>query len=658
MTRYIKSKQTSSASKQVNKQRVQKRQYIQKQDALVELQKQNHHLQNQLNHMVSQYHLLEEKNKRFNKLLLPKILKPLFKTEMAISSANRYRKGFQALVKEKGSIGKAYQTTWKIYKKQGFKATKKFLKTYFSNPVQTVEYDESQPLNLKNGLTILTTPHTYYIAKLFCESLKKIKIDSKVIFEMPREGYSENWHIVICPQIFEILPMNYIAFQMEQSVSSRWFNADYFARLKRAKYVFDYAIPNLEFLQKNSIEFSKIYYLPIDMLQENNEYQSNLYYEYDVAFYGDIGNCPRRQYYLDKLKEKFSVKVISGVFGKELHALLNKAKVIVNIHFYENALLETTRLYECLSLNKIIVSEEGSDQNDHTELENLIDFTSVGDVQAMIERVEFWLNQATAFQQRIKDIQVKRRQVSSFQFYFYRFLLAQDLLDFDTFYELCADYIKPKGDFWCLSLNESVQRQKDFNQDNHYNIWIFPGLRHNIGWIGCGLSYKFMLKIAEKFNLPKVTICEDDVLFDDNFEKRYSDIQEALVKTEVTWDIFSGFISDLSDTVEISRTNISTPNEKIYKINKLVSMVFNIYSNKVYEKIYTWNEYKRSTDNTIDRYIESHGAINGLVVSPFLVGHKEELHSTLWGKQNTIYNDLIDKSQKLLNERIAQLEKE
>lgn len=87
----------------------------------------------------------------------------------------------------------------------------------------------------------------------------------------------------------------------------------------------------------------------------------------------------------------------------------------------------------------------------------------------------------------------------------------------------------------------------------------------------------------------------------------------------------------------------------------MVSTVCNVYACSAYAKIYEWDYQFRDTSNTIDRYIEHHGGIRGLVVSPFLVGHKEDLHSTLWGFQNTTYRDMIHRSQALLDSKIAEL---
>lgn len=607
-----------------------------------------HFLQNHASNLQVQLDTTYRNEKKLKKLFLFKLIKPLLQIEKSIHSANHYRRYFRKLVKAKGSKQAAFAAVKQVYRESGFRAAKIYLRNFVDVPAK---------LHLNDGVVILATQHTFYIAKLFSQALNKIHIENKILLSEPKKGYSGQLHIVICPQMFAKLPEKYIAFQMEQSVSSRWFTDDYFNRLKNAKFVFDYAMPNLQFLQDNGIPFKQLFYVPVGLLENSQEKQpeSHSNFEYDVAFYGDA-NCERRQFFLKKLQEKFSVKIISEVFGDELYQLLNKAKIVVNIHYYENALLETTRIYECLSLNKLLISEVGSDQAEHKNLDGLVDFVEIDDVDGMIQRIDYWLSHTKEFNQRIEEIKQARNQPNQFQFFFYRFLLSQDLMEFDQFYKLCSDYVQPKGDFWCLSMPESVERRQDFKKDNHYNIEMIDGLRHQIGWVGCGLSYKFMMKRAEDLRLPQVTICEDDVLFNKDFIKRYNELHNTLLVTDKNWDIFSGLIADLHPEVRIEHHDISSSNEKIFKINKLVSMVFNIYNQSAYAKIHQWNYHKRTTDNTIDRYIELHGGIDGLVVSPFLVGHKEDLHSTLWGQQNSVYLQMIAKSQKLLIQKIQALE--
>ncbi len=170
-----------------------------------------------------------------------------------------------------------------------------------------------------------------------------------------------------------------------------------------------------------------------------------------------------------------------------------------------------------------------------------------------------------------------------------------------------------------------------------------------------GLSYKLMMRMAKDLGLPQVTICEDDVLFDEKFERRFAHIKQTLTTADEPWDIFSGLIADLSKKTEIFHSAIQSDEEAFYAINRLVSMVFNIYNKTSYQKIIDWDDKTHVPSNTIDRYIEQHDGINGLIVSPFLVGHKEDAASTLWGFQNTQYKDMIEKSQIVLNQMIDEL---
>ena len=115
----------------------------------------------------------------------------------------------------------------------------------------------------KKHFVILTTKHCLFIAKLLQRKLNKVGIESEIIFEKPSSGYSGKLHIVICPQLFTSLPRLYIAYQLEQSVSSRWFDERYFRILHNALAVFDYSTQNITFLKKNKFSYKQLFYVPI-----------------------------------------------------------------------------------------------------------------------------------------------------------------------------------------------------------------------------------------------------------------------------------------------------------------------------------------------------------------------------------------------------------
>ncbi|WP_420108631.1 AAA family ATPase, partial [Mycolicibacter arupensis] len=99
------------------------------------------------------------------------------------------------------------------------------------------------------------------------------------------------------------------------------------------------------------LSYRQMYYMPIAYLPDyhavaDGERSDK---EYDVLFYGDLNNARRREF-IDQIQRKYRVKLIGNLFGEALYRELRKAKVVINVHYYEGALLETTRLYECLSL--------------------------------------------------------------------------------------------------------------------------------------------------------------------------------------------------------------------------------------------------------------------------------------------------------------------
>ncbi len=86
-------------------------------------------LKAQLDEMIQLNGQLDRRYQKYKKLWSVRLMKPIIKTEQAISSANTLRKGFRNLVKEKGSIGKAYQFLRRLRKDESMKEVKKYLKT-------------------------------------------------------------------------------------------------------------------------------------------------------------------------------------------------------------------------------------------------------------------------------------------------------------------------------------------------------------------------------------------------------------------------------------------------------------------------------------------------------------------------------------------------
>ena len=597
-----------------------------------------------------QLHAQSQQYHKYKKLWTTRLLKPLIKTEQALSSANTLRKGFRNLVKDKGSVGKAYQHLRRMRKTDSLKAVKNFLRTSLEKKPQ------AQPLKVvDNKINILVTPHTQFVAHLLESTLCKygFVIDVSV---GECHTYSDDVHIVICPQMFKVLPNRYIAFQMEQSVSSRWFTDEYIRTLQDSYAILDYSLQNIGFLQDKDVSYKQLFWMPIgaypnykDYLLSSKRWDGSLSEQAEVVFYGDPNN-DRRMMYLNALKEKFKVKIISEKFGNELYRELLSAKVVVNIHYYENALLETTRIFECLSLGLQVVSEESSDMIQYTGLDKYVSFVKMGDVDQMIDKVAELLekNQSSS-----RPVEPNDKATT---FYLSRMLLSLDMIGFEQFHQVCGfDSITPNAmNMYCLGLPENIQRRQSFMNDNQYQIDVFDGLRHSVGWVGCGLSYKYLMTYAKERGLDYIIVCEDDVEFPANFTEKLAEIMDYLKQTPHNWDVFSGLIADLHYTTQILRIDAYKNNEYIY-IDKMTSMVFNIYNKSFFEKISCWDNLDTDVEtNTIDRYIEMHGGLRVVTTSPFLVGHKEDQTSSLWGFNNSNYSDMFSKTQSLFGAKIDQ----
>lgn len=536
-------------------------------------------------------------------------------------------------------------------KENGFKATLQRSTQNLEVNFAASSYDLK--LSKQDTTYILTTKHCIFVAELIKRNLEKAGFPAGIIFEAPVTGFGPSLHFVICPQIFTTLPGTYIAFQMEQSVSSRWFDENYLRILENSYAILDYSTINIQFLQDKGLSLKQINYAPISYIPEyTTTTQTQTQKEYDVLFYGDANNERRREY-LAAIQKKYKTKLIGNVFGEELYEEISKAKIIVNIHYYEGALLETTRIYECLSRDALIVSESSSDIAEHKNLENIIDFTEIGDIDEMMSRIDYWLSKDTLREEKIaSNRKALLAAPNDFEYYFQRFLLATDHIDFDTFYDLAGHNIEFKTDYVCLGLPESTVRKKDFDKDNKVGFQYFPGLRHNVGWIGCGLSYKFILRKAHEQKFKNITICEDDVEFLSDWKERFDQIHEHLETQGESWDIFAGLIANLHADTNIKAIDKFDDFELIH-IDRMISMVLNTYNARVFQKVIKWDEsFRDPYKNTIDRFIEDQANIDVITTAPFLVGHKEELMSTLWGFKNSQYTDIIADSAKRLQEKV------
>jgi hypothetical protein len=483
----------------------------------------------------------------------------------------------------------------------------------------------------------------------------------------PSQRWELDLYVVICPQMFRTLPPleRSIAFQMEQSVSPRWFTDAYLEILCRARAVLDYSRANVAYLQDRGVQFQQTFWVPIGGI---HGYRSQVRVAdpgagsgqeggrpLDVLFYGDASS-PRRKAALAVLREHFQVHVASGVFGTPLYALIARARVVVNIHYYERALLETTRIYECLSLGATVVSESTEDLVDHPTLAGAVHFVPSGNYFALIATIQRILlgsgdgEPSDSHSAAVTEREVRRSQ-ERFDFMLYRALYAQRLLSHDEFAHASSPWALD-SDRVVLSLPESVARRRAIEQQALPDCYaMFDGIRYVPGWIGCGLSYAFLARKALLQSLPALEIMEDDALPGIDYARRRPPIDAWLQANRGKWDVFCGLIARVHpETVVLAVDCVE--GSLLVTVDRMISTVHNIYAASALAALAAWEPARGGIeDNTIDRYLQGVRRLRAVVAIPFLAAHGEEQRSTLWDFPNAHYARRIAEAE----QAIAQL---
>jgi len=158
-------------------------------------------------------------------------------------------------------------------------------------------------------------------------------------------------------QNFE-LPPDAILYNLEQiAADSLWITEDYL-QLLRSYEVWDYSQCNIDELKKRGItnvKLCRIGYMP--ELTRIPPADQNM----DVVFIGAMN--PRRRHVLDQLKEKgVDVTWLTGAYGRHRDDIISRAKIVLNIHYYEARVFEIVRVSYLLANKVFVVSELGNDK--------------------------------------------------------------------------------------------------------------------------------------------------------------------------------------------------------------------------------------------------------------------------------------------------------
>ena len=166
---------------------------------------------------------------------------------------------------------------------------------------------------------------------------------------------------------------DYIVINSEQPTSVV-FNNKYYQQLLRVSRVVDYNSLSVDVINKTVNSSAKCCYFfdfPINIPNKNKEY--------DIVFIGSHSNTRENVY--NCLRRKYPDKNILFDFGynykkiDKLTNLLVNTKIVLNIPFYSDGILEIHRINKALSCGCTVVSTRGKDEYVNKLYEDYIHFT-------------------------------------------------------------------------------------------------------------------------------------------------------------------------------------------------------------------------------------------------------------------------------------------
>ncbi|MES2292465.1 MAG: hypothetical protein V4527_04120 [Pseudomonadota bacterium] len=166
-------------------------------------------------------------------------------------------------------------------------------------------------------------------------------------------------------------PRDAIIFNLEQvSAESNWLSSGYVSLLRNHR-VWDYSRNNIAALAKLGVTATlcEVGYMPGLSRIAPTSHQ-----DIDVLFVGSLNE--RRELILRQMSQR-GIRVVYrfDLYGEERDALFARAKIVINIHYYQAKILEIVRVSYLLANRICVVSEPGEDRSLEIPLEGAIAFS-------------------------------------------------------------------------------------------------------------------------------------------------------------------------------------------------------------------------------------------------------------------------------------------
>ena len=228
-------------------------------------------------------------------------------------------------------------------------------------------------------------------------------------------------YILLTPQLVPLYPKLFIAYQVEQWgttwLSRTWGSLDgseqgspYAEVFQAAVEVWDYNLWNIDqFDYPSGMQREHVRYMPFAWFPSVPEPSTDAR-EIDVLFFGAMND--KRETKLSYIRERGVNITIVTAQEAELDAFVLRAKIVLNLHYYDG-LLETSRIMHAISLKALVISEPAKDPKSNADFAKAVIFED--DVGAITDSVVYYLKNDRQRQQVIETAYAYTREKFSLQ---------------------------------------------------------------------------------------------------------------------------------------------------------------------------------------------------------------------------------------------------
>lgn len=274
-------------------------------------------------------------------------------------------------------------------RKQESGEVQKFRKTYVEEKKQEKPMNLNsyltQPKNERFNLVRIVPDNGYYVhAQVFHE------IEAAMFYALKGMGYDvtnsmnefapDARNIIFGMQHCKVdavrhdVPKNSIVYSLEQMRDTpeciRW------CRKYRGLEVWDYSVLNVETLKIAGVENIKV--VPIGYVPELSYIERQPPEKRDIDILAYMSASPRRRKIMDQFKNNPNINFVhlEAVYGDERDAAMARAKLIINIHNFDNKIFEMVRISHALQQGIPILAERGPDTDFPDYMEDTVNLST------------------------------------------------------------------------------------------------------------------------------------------------------------------------------------------------------------------------------------------------------------------------------------------